>query len=387
MKIGIDARFLQELRRGQGQYVYYLIKELLEIDAENEYVIFYNSLKTGEFAFGRDTRRLKQVWCNIPGTILRQTWSRLHFPPVEYLIGNVDIFHNPSNFCFTHYAPIPSRAKMVATFNGMADPSMILENCDRKKIEKLDAWLRGIADKASIIITVSEMAKKDLLRRVYIPEEKIRIAYYGVSEEFRPISDAKAVGAALSRYSLAGKRYLLYVGGAEPNKNLGALIDVFCALSKNAGIEGLHLALAGEIDSFYRALIKRAKALGVAQKVIFTGYIPHGDLPFIYNGAEAFVLPTFVEWFGIPVLEAMACGVPVIASKNTGALEAVGDSAASFDPADQKEMADSIGAVLGNKNLRLSLREKALERVKGLSWKETARRTLAVYEEVHRKRR
>ena len=383
MRIGIDARFLQGPRRGQGQYVYYLIKELLGLDAGNEYILFYNSLKTGEFAFNKDTPRLRQVWCNMPGTVLRQTWPRFRFPPVEYLIGNVDIFHNPCNFCFTHYSPIPSRARMVATFNGMADPSMLMEKCDRKKAEKMDAWFREVAAEASVVIAVSEMVKKDLLRRVYIPEEKIRIIYYGVSEEFRPIKDPGIINTVLSKFGLAGRRYLLYAGGAEPNKNLEALIDAFRALSKNAGMEGLHLALAGEIDNFYRALIERAKALGIAHKVIFTGYISHDDLPFIYNGAEAFVLPTLIEWFGIPVLEAMACGVPVITSKNTGALEIVGDSAASFDPANQKEMASSIGAVLGNKSLRLSLRERALERVKGLSWKETARQTLAVYKEIY----
>ncbi|MCX5667351.1 MAG: glycosyltransferase family 1 protein [Candidatus Omnitrophica bacterium] len=380
MKIGIDARFLQEPRRGQGQYLYYLIKELLEIDAENEYVIFYNNLKTGKFTFDKATPRLRQVWCNIPGTLLKQTWSRFRFPPVEYLIGDVDLFHNPANFCFTHYAPIPSRAKMVATFNGMADPATIWEKCDRSK---LDAWFREIARTASIIIAVSEMAKKDLLRRVHLPEEKIRVIHYGVSEEFRLISDTKAFDAVLSKYSLAGKRYLLYVGAAEPNKNLDRLIDLFCAISKKAGMKDLYLALAGKIDHFYRALISKAGALGMEGKVIFTDYVSHDDLPFIYNGAEAFVLPTLNEWFGIPVLEAMACGIPVIASKKTGAIEAVGDAVILFDPLDAKEMADSIGAVLSDKDLRVSLRNKALERVKGLSWKETARRTLAVYEEIY----
>lgn len=388
MKIGIDARFLQGFRRGQGQYIYYLIKELLEIDAENEYVIFYNSLKTGEFAFDRNTRRLKQVWCNMPGTILRQTWSRFCFPPVEYSIGNVDIFHNSGNFCFTHYSPIPSRAKMVATFHGIADPSMLWKKYDRKKIEKIDAWLRKIADKASVIITVSEMAKKHLMHLINVPGERIRVIYCGVNEKFRLINDPGMISTLLSKFGLAGRRYLLYVGGYEPNKNLEALLDVFCALSKNAGMDGLHLALVGEIDNFYRAaLIKKAEVLKIAQKVIFTDYISHDDLPFIYNGAEAFVLPTLIESFGIPVLEAMACGVPVITSKNTGVFEVVGDSVASFDPTDQKEMVDSIGAVLGNKSLCLSLRERALERVKGLSWEKTARQTLAVYEEVHKKRK
>ena len=382
MKIGIDARFLQEPRRGQGQYVYYLIKELLGLDNGNEYVLFYNSLKTGNFAFDESTPRLRQVWCNIPGTVLRSTWPKFHFPPVEYLVGPIDLFHNPTNFSFVNYGPIPSRADMVATFNGMSDPATIWERYNQKK---LDAWFREISDRASAVIAVSEMVKKDLLRRVYIQEEKIRVIYYGVSDEFEPLNDTAAVNAVLSRYNLAGKRYLLYIGGAEPNKNLNRLIDVFCAISKNAGMQTLHLVLAGKIDNYYRALADKTRTLGIERKVIFTGYVSHDELPSIYNGAEAFVLPTLNEWFGIPVLEAIACGIPVVASKNTGAVEAVGDAAILFDPEDAKAMADSIGAVLRDKNLCISLRENGLRCVKKLSWRETARQTLAVYEEVYKR--
>jgi len=258
---------------------------------------------------------------------------------------------------------------------------------ERYDQKKLDAWFVEIAERASAVITVSEMVKKDLLRRVYIPEERIRVIYYGVSEEFRPISDAEALDAALSKYGLAGRRYLLYAGGAEQNKNLVALIDVFCNISKRTGMEDLYLVLAGRIDYLYRALIDKTRTLGMERKVIFAGYVNHDDLPFIYNGAEAFVLPSLVEGFGIPVLEAMACGVPVVTSKNIGAVEAVGDAAALFDPGDAKEMADSISAVLLDKNLRISLREKGLERVKKLSWSQSARQTLAVYEEAYNRRK
>lgn len=379
MKIGIDARFLQGPKRGQGQYVYYLIKELLELGDGNEVIMFYNSLVTGAFAFDKKTPRLKQVWSNIPGTLLKQSWSMMRFPPVESLIGGIDVFHNPTNLSLTHYAPIPSRSPMVATFNGMAHPSTIWKAYDQKK---LDGWFREIADRASIVIAVSEMVKKDLLSRVYIPEERIRVIHYGVSEEFRPMDDRKAVNAALSKYKLAGKSYLLYVGAAEPNKNLAALLDIFSGLSKNAGLEDLHLTLAGNLSEDYRCLVGKAEALGLAQKVIFTGQIDHDDLPAVYNGAEAFVLPTIVEWFGIPVLEAMACGIPVVLSRNTGALEAVNGCAVSFDPRDPRDMAASISEVLQNKTLRRSLAEKGIERVKHLSWKETARKTLAAYRDA-----
>lgn len=383
MKIGIDARFLQSARRGQGQYVYYLIKELLALGGEDEYVAFYNSFKVGALAFETSTPRLKQVWCTVPGTLLRASWSGLSFPPVEALIGGIDLFHNPTNFSFTHYAPIPSRAPMVATFNGMADPSTIWSAYDENRI---DGWFRHVADTASMVIAVSKMVKDDLQRRVRIPDERIRIIPYGVSDEFRPISDQTELEKILSRYNVFGKRYLLYVGAAEPNKNLSTLVEAFSEISKRPGLDDVCLVMAGALDAFYHRLIDETRKK-IPGKAIFTGYVDHDDLPFLYSGASAFVLPTHVEWFGIPVLEAMACGTPVAASKNTGALDEVGDSVVSFDPADPKAMADSLHEILLNKDLRSSLRQKSLERVKGLSWKRTAGKTFEVYREAYRKRR
>jgi len=382
MRIGIDARFLQGPKRGQGQYIYYLIKELLELGEGNEVVAFYNSLKTGEFAFDKKTPRLKQVWCNIPGTFFRKTWPRFQFPPIEHMVGNVDIFHNAANFSFVHYSPIPCRAPMVATFNGMPDPTTLWHSFDPRKIE---AWFVELAKRASIVITVSQIAKKDLMIRSSIPEEKIRIIHYGVSEDFLPVSDKRDVNKALSKYGLAGKRYVLYAGGAEPNKNLETLLNVFSNISKKDGMKDLHLVLAGKIDNFYHSLVGKVEALGMAQKVVFTDYIGHDDLPLIYNGAEVFISPAHVEPFGIPVLEAIACGVPTVVSTSTGALDVAGDSVISFDPKDPKSMTDALIAVLTNKDLRASLVAKGLERAKAMTWKEMARKTLAVYKEVHAK--
>jgi glycosyltransferase involved in cell wall biosynthesis len=380
MRIGIDARFLQSTRRGQGQYVYYLIKELLKLDGGSEYVAFYNGLKTGEFAFDPATPRLRQVWCNVPGTILRQTWHRFRLPRIENMIGAIDVFHNPTNFSFTHYGLIPSRAPMAVTFNGMAHPSTIWGAYDEKK---LDGWFREAAASASIVIAVSEMVKKDLQQRVKIPDERIRVIHYGVSEEFKPMDDKPALGNRLAKYAIAGKKYMLYTGAAEPNKNLSMLLDVFCGLSKMSELADLCLVLAGPMNEPYRKLAEKTTALGIAQKVIFTGYVGHDDLPYLYNGAEAFVLPTLTEWFGIPVLEAMACGVPAAVSKNTGALDAAGDSVLTFDPRNAIDMSRCMREVILNGPLRERLKAKGLERVKGCSWSQTARKTLDAYKELY----
>ncbi len=381
MRIGIDARILQSERRGQGQYVYYLARELIKLCPENEYLLFYNGFKKGAFAFSEDIPNLKQVWSGIPGSLLMPLWSHCKFPPVEYLLGKVDIFHHTFNYNFTHYTPVPSYAKSVVTFNGMADPSTIWDS-SKYNLKEIDRWFAIIARKASRIIAVSGMVKEDLLKRVDVPQEKIKIVYYGVDERFRRESEPAIMDEALVRYGLKGMRYVFYAGAAEKNKNLYGLIEAFRIIMNKPDLEDVRLVLGGSIDDNFQRLISRVKDLGIDKRLIFPGYISHDYLPYVYRGAQVFVLPTFREWFGIPVLEAMASGVPVAVSKNTGALEVVGDAAITFDPFDTRDIADALEKILIDSSLRRNLIEKGLKIASEFSWKRTAEETLAVYREV-----
>lgn len=381
MRIGIDARALQGARRGQGQYAYYLIQELIKSGRENEYLLFYNGFKKGAFAFSEDISNLKQVWSDIPGSLLKPLWSHCKFPPIEYLLGKVDIFHHTFNYNFTHYTPVPSYAKSVVTFNGMASPETIWDNA-KYDLKEIDRWFTIIAKSAAKIIVVSAMVKDDLLKRVDVPQEKIKIIYYGVDEKFRRFPDAAQMDIALSRHGLKGMRYVLYAGAAEKNKNLPRLIEAFRMMMNKPGLEDLHLVLAGSIDENFQRLISMVKESGIDKRVIFPGYISHESLPCVYRGAQAFVLPTFREWFGIPVLEAIASGVPVAVSKNTGALEVVGDAAITFDPFDARDISSALEKILTDHSLRRDLIEKGIRSSSGLSWKKTAQETLAVYREV-----
>lgn len=379
MKIGIDARILQGERRGQGQYVYYLVKNLLKIDKVNEYILFYNGFKKSDFIFSTDIPNLKQIWCRIPGRLLRTSWEKFEFPPVEDLIGGIDLFHNTFNFNFTHYTPIPSKAKTVVTFHGMADASDVWIKYDPEKINR---WLRLIANRASKITVVSNSVMADLLRREDVPREKIKVVYCGVSEEFKPVEDKAVLEKVLLKYGLLKKRYVLYVGGAEKNKNLSGLLQAFLKVSNIKALDDVCLVLAGKIDENFRGLMEQSKQSGLGKRVIFTDYVSHRDLPFIYNGAELFVLPSFHEWFGIPLLEAMASNVPVAASNCCGVPEVVGDAAASFDPNNIEEIAAVISNVLQNKGLQEELKQKGIKRAAEFSWQKTAERTLEVYKEV-----
>lgn len=381
MRIGIDARALQGARRGQGQYAYYLIRELIKSGRDNEYLLFYNGFKKAEFAFSEDIPNLKQVSSGIPGSLLKSLWSYCKFPPIEYLLGKVDIFHHTFNYNFTHYTPVPSYSKSVVTFNGMADPETIWDSA-KYNTKEIDRWFRIIAKSSARIIAVSAMVKDDLLKRVDVPEEKIQIVYYGVDERFRRVPDTDELGQVLAGYGLKGIKYILYAGAAEKNKNLPGLIEAFRMIMNKPDLEDVRLVLGGSIDENFQRLISRVKDLGIDKRVIFPGYISHEYLPYVYRGAQAFVLPTFREWFGMPVLEAMASGVPVAASKNTGALEVVGDAAVTFDPFDARDIASALEKILTDHSLRQDLIEKGIRSSSGFSWKKTAEETLAVYREV-----
>lgn len=381
-KIGIDARVLQGVLRGQGQYVYYLVLELLKLGNENEYLLFYNGFKKGEFAFSQDIPNLRQLWSNVPGSLLKPLWRYFKFPPIEYALGEpVDVFHHTFNYNFTHYTPVPSYAKSVVTFNGIADPSTIWDG-PGYNLKEVDRWFSVIARSSARIIAVSRMVKDDLLRRVDVPEEKIKIIYYGVDERFKRPPAQDEMDQALARYGLKGMRYILYAGAAEKNKNLNGLIEAFRMIMNNPALGDIRLVLGGSIDENFQRLISRIKELGIDRRVVFPGYISHDYLPCVYRGAQAFVLPTFKECFGIPVLEAMVSAVPVVVSKNTGALEVAGDAAVTFDPYDPADMAAALERILTDYSLRQDVIDKGLKMASAFSWKKTAEETLAVYKEV-----
>ncbi len=379
MRIGIDARILQETLRGQGQYTHYLIKYLARRAPENEYIVFFNGLRRGKIFSSDLPSNVRQVWCHVPGTLLKPCWEIFRRPPVESFIGKVDVFHSPFNYTFVHHTPLPSVAPRVVTFNGMAHPSTIWDHYDERRI---NAWFREIARTSSRIICVSEMVRKDLESRVAVPSDVVRVVHYGVSDMFKPIDDTDARARVLARYGLGGKRFILYVGAAEKNKNLTGLLEAFALYRKKNNADALYLVLAGSIDAVYQRLIKEVSATEISRHVLFPGFIGHDDLPAVYSAAAVFVLPTFSEWFGIPILEALACGTATVASEHCGALEAVGDAVITFDPTHPEEIAQALSRILQDPGLRALLREKGMARARACSWEQTADKTLAVYRQA-----
>jgi glycosyltransferase involved in cell wall biosynthesis len=249
---------------------------------------------------------------------------------------------------------------------------------------RLDNWryrwmLPSAARRADLVLTDSEHSRGDLVRYLRLPAAQVRAIPLGAEPRFRPVDDTPARRAILERYGITSP-YLLYVGGINARKNIAGLFEAY------ARVRARHPELAlvvggkrqwqtGEIDAAFTRL-------GLENNVLFTGYVGDADLPALYSAAAAFVFPSLYEGFGLPPLEAMACGAPVIASASSSLPEVVGDAALTADPHDIGGLAAAIERVVGDAELRAELRRRGIARAARFSWQRTARETLAAYQQA-----
>jgi glycosyltransferase involved in cell wall biosynthesis len=234
---------------------------------------------------------------------------------------------------------------------------------------------------ADAVIAVSECTKRDAIRFYGIPEEKITVIYEGVNPRFRPASP-EAIAAVRARYNLP-EHFILYVGTIEPRKNLTALLEAFHHL---LATHDLRLVFVGKKGWLYEGFFRRLRELGLEDRVIFTGYVPDEDLPAIYSAADLFVFPSLYEGFGLPVLEAMACGTPVVCSNTSCLPEVAGDAALLVDPADVRALAGAMERALTDEALRVTLRARVMGKARGFTWEQAAQKTLMVYQALGRTR-
>jgi glycosyltransferase involved in cell wall biosynthesis len=232
--------------------------------------------------------------------------------------------------------------------------------------------------KATRIIAVSHSTKRDLVQHLSIPEERIRVVYEGVDHQrFRPVAR-----------KLFDFPYILYVGSEHPRKNLVTLLRAFGRLKREARFRDIKLVKVGKAGGpeadFRGQTLQAIRELNLSGDVVFTGYVPERDLPAYYSGALCFVLPSFYEGFGLPVLEAMACGCPVVVSRVSSLPEVGGEAAIYINPNDPEDLAGALRQVATDEGLRRDMSRRGFEQARRFSWKHTAQETLEVYREVER---
>jgi len=380
-RIGIDARFYGPVGKGLGRYTQEIVDNILKLDQQNKYVIFLCKENFNEFD---DSKNIKKVladakWYSfteqikMPWLIWKEHLDLMHFPHF-----NVPIFC-PTKFIVTIHDLILT--KFPTTRATTLGPILYkIKNF----FYKLVIWLA--VKRAKKIITVSHFTKNDIMKKFKIKTERIIVTYEGVANftkgrEGQEIDDKKIIlGYNINSFhkDVQNKPFLFYVGNAYPHKNLEGLIKVYIEIYKSN--PNLALILVGKEDYFYKRLKDFANKLNI--KVIFPGYVPDNQLGILYRQALAYVFPSFYEGFGLPALEAMAYGCPVVSSNQASMPEILGNAAIYFNPYNEKEMANQIKKIIEDDNLRQTLIKKGLEQVKKYSWQECAKETLAIYHQI-----
>jgi len=240
---------------------------------------------------------------------------------------------------------------------------------------------RFAQEKADAIIAISESAKEDIVNHLDIEPERIHVVYAGVTPNFKPLP-IDEVTVTVAKWNLKPNEYILHVGTIEPRKNLVRLIKAYYEVWRKRPLSTPKLVLAGATGWFYKDVFSVIKELGLIDDVIFAGRVDDADLPALYNGALFFVYPSLYEGFGIPPLEAMTCGIPVITSNVSSLPEVVGEASILIDPQDTTELAEAINQLLDDGTKRKELSVASLARAKLFSWEKAARETLAVASEL-----
>jgi len=377
MRIGIDCRMYSSRFTGIGRYVYELTENLFRMDTQNEYVLFFNEPEFSHFT--APNARVKKVLVNAPHYSLKEQTQFLHALKKEKL----DLVH------FTHFnAPIFYRKPSVVTIHDLTlsfYPGKKMSSPIHRAAYHLT--IKSAIKKAKKIIAVSQNTKKDLQEIFHISDQKIAVIYEGVHEKFQPIAHTpegdKKIQDVKKKLQLDQKPYLLYTGVWRSHKNLPNLLQAFHILKNEYGFDG-NLVITGRKDPVYAPeLEEKTLTLKLENDVIFTGLVEEKDLVPLYNGALAYVFPSLYEGFGLPPLEAMQCGVPVVASNISSIPEICGkDNAVFFDPQDPQNMAEKIFEVTSQKTLREKLIANGLQRVKQFSWKTMCEETLKIYTEI-----
>jgi len=369
MKIGLD---ISQIVYGTGVSVYTknLMEALLKIDKENEYVLFFSSLRqrlTQISNLKTQNQNLNLKTFRIPPTLLEILWNKFHIWPVENFIDKVDVFHS------SDWTQPPTKAAKVTTIHdfGFIKYPEVSHPKIKAVMTRRFKWIKREVD---LIIAVSQATKKDIVEILGIPEEKIRVIYEAVSEDIKQIKDPKIIKKVKKKYGLKGN-YLLSVATLEPRKNLKRIIEAHKILMSQ--YPEIFLVVVGKAgwDEEISQLAKKQLS-----NIIFTGYVNREvELSALYSGATCFVFPSLYEGFGLPILEAMKCGCPVVTSNVSSMPEVAGEAGILVDPLNVKNIAEGINQAIEN---RQELIKKGFAQVKKFSWEKTARETLKVYKEV-----
>lgn len=354
MKIAIDIQTTLGKKTGFGFYVKNLVENLKKVDPDDDYLLI---TPQSEHDFSMPQRFV---------------WDQFRFPKIARK-AQVDILHQP---CFS--VPIFYHGKKVVTVHDVI-PLIFPGNLPLASRLFYSKWMTYSYNFADVIIADSECTKADIVHHLKIPASKIHVIHLAVSDDFKPASSKNKVEQIKRKYK-TGEKYFLNVGTIEPRKNLPFLVKAYNEAIKSGTRE--NLVIVGKRGWYYDQLFRLVRELQLEEKVIFAGYAPDEDKPLLYSGATAFLFPSIYEGFGLPPLEAMACGTPVICSNTSSLPEVIGDAGILISPNNKPAWSKQMFEISRNKKLAQNLKIMGLKQAKKFSWEKTARETIEVYKDV-----
>lgn len=381
-RIGLDATFLDQQATGSGQYTVNLVSAIAQQDEDNKYYLLGRNFACFENSLPETSGVWTQVGtkglgAGLPGDLAKVWWEQVTLPGLARQM-HLDLLH-----CPYFASPVSSPCRTVVTIHDVI-PFLMPEYRGPWWAMFYWALVRAAARRADMVITDSSASRQDIARKLGIKPGKITVTPLGVSDSLGRRLTGEQRSSLLGRFAIGGP-FILYVGGLDVRKNVKSLLQAF-AIARRGRPEFPRLVIAGKPQSantrVFPDLGAGVEALGLSGGVVFTGPVSDDEKRALYQSTDLFVFPSLYEGFGLPPLEAMAAGAPVVASNRSSIPEVVGDAGLLIDPIDVEAMANAITRALDDPGLREELRRRGLERASEFAWERTARQTLAVYQSV-----
>ncbi len=383
MRVGIDARSLGRRTGGIETYVRNVASALTTVDLDGDYALLVDQQLTQGVITGVERMRQVVVQPLLPVMRIPFWHHGLTLVPWQpptaaearaLMRERIDVVHVQQT------APLFCPARIVVSLH-----DIVFERYPHlfppDSIVKLQVTVPLTVRRAAAILTLSEYSKRDIVRRYCVPSEKVTVAPCAADPMYRPMRDEERDTGRLAEIRAkygTGERFILSVGNLQPRKNLRTLIEAYVKL-RQADATRHKLVLVGREAWLHDDIFAAARASGYADELVFTGYVPDADLVALYNAADVFVYPSLFEGFGLPPLEAMACGTPTVTGNTSALPETVGEAALMVDPRDAEALAGALARVLGDAELRAELAGRGIARAAAFSWERTARIILDTY--------
>ena len=382
MRIGINAWFLHQGTTGSGQYLRHLLREFATANANHRHTLFLNPTQPGPVSpLDLPSQRFEQMVLSTPFDGQSENLTKLWFEQVAVPRAarqlKLDLLHVPY-----WGSPLRPTTPTVVTVHDII-PLLLPAYRGRVLVRTYTRLVAAAARRADLILTDSVASQQDIVRHLGIPSRRVRPVLLAPDVHFHPVTDPETLAALKQKYNLPD-RYLLYLAGFDQRKNVPVLLRAFARFLDRQG--EAHLVIAGRLpdedSDFFPDPRRIARALKLGEAVQFVGWMPDEEKPALYTRATAFVFPSCYEGFGLPPLEAMACGTPVIGSTAASLPEVIGDGGLLVPPDDVDALSEAMSRLWNDAELRATLRQRALAHAASFHWSKAARETLQAYEEV-----